>query len=470
MPPYFDSFDGFHRSTGPGIKLLGGTLSKDLDYNHSFIEQRVDKCVESMQLVLNLKDPQLCLLLLRACEMMPKLVFTWRTMHPIFLEDAINTLDSSIMDTLRLISVGDGPSFGDFQLSLASLPISKGGLGILLASDVANYTFASSVMDTLSLQNSILGRATSFLPQKYKFAVDTFTTKLFPDNPVQAADISTKIMMPLKNTQKFMAQLFFDSKKQKLLSHVYITTKSIEVQRCFRAVLSSIIQPVASAWLFAMPNYGMMQKMSPSEFHSAISYRLLIPQFTADQNCLCTGCHKKLDIYGYHPLNHGNLFARHQTVRDALYDLASKAGFHPRKDAEVFCLGMNGARQRPADILMSGDDYAEDCIDVTVVSPLPATITAEIKIGQKVEAAELAKYRKHELACENASYGFRAFAVDVFGVFAKRSLNLLHRIRNSLMRKTGYPEWLATAVCYRRISIAVQIAVARRVVAIHYQV
>jgi hypothetical protein len=141
MPPYFDSFDGFHRSTGPGIKLLGGTLSKDLDYNHSFIEQRVDKCVESMQLVLNLKDPQLCLLLLRACEMMPKLVFTWRTMHPIFLEDAINTLDSSIMDTLRLISVGDGPSFGDFQLSLASLPISKGGLGILLASDVANYTF-----------------------------------------------------------------------------------------------------------------------------------------------------------------------------------------------------------------------------------------------------------------------------------------------------------------------------------------
>jgi hypothetical protein len=262
-----------------------------------------------------------------------------------------------------------------------------------------------------------------------------------------------------------MAQIFYDNKKQKIQSHAYIVSKPIEVQICFRAVLSSITQPVASAWLLALPNAGMLQQMSAPEFQVAISYRLLIPQFPADQSCQCTGCKKKLDIYGYHTFNHGHLFARHQIVRDALHYLAGKAGFHPRRDAQVYCLGMSGTKLRPADILMSGDDYAEDCIDVTVVSPIPSTITSEIKIGNKVEASELAKYRKHELACENAAYGFKAFAVDVFGVIAKRSLHLLHRIRNSMVRSSGYPDWLATAVCYRRISIAVQIAVARRTVA-----
>jgi hypothetical protein len=400
--------------------------------------------------------------------MMPKLVFTWRTSRPKHLEESIERLDNSITASLRLLVAGDGPGFGSFQLLLSSLPVNMGGLGISLAADLAKFTYAASVFSTLHLQNSILGALPAVIPENFKDSMDSFSSSIFPGLTDSASELSTKLMLPHSKLQNKMAHIFFEAKRASILNHDYILDKSLSVQRSFRAILSSTVEPVASSWLFAIPNAGLMQKMTGPEFRAVLAYRLLMPQYSSKQFCQCTNCVKPMDTYGYHVLNcSGKRFDRHETVRDALLYLANKAGFHAEKKANVTCLGPDPFRLhllKPADILMDGDDFPKDCVDITVVCPLAANINADIMIGKKVEESERKKYSKHKSACEDSSYGFKAFAVDVFGVIAKRSRELLDRVTNSMVSNSGYPPWLAKAISHRRISIAIQIGVARQVV------
>ena len=240
-------------------------------------------------------------------------------------------------------------------------------------------------------------------------------------------------------------------------------------QRRFRGILNSNCAFGASSWLFALPNGGMNQRMTPLEFQSAACFRLLIPQFVAGSRCCQQPCEKSMDIYGYHALVcGGHLLPRHNTVRDALYDLMSKARFDPRKDADVTCLGTISGRPaafRPADILMAGDDFDKDCVDVTVVSPLCSTRQPEVEVGKAAQRAEKNKINKHLAACEAAGYGFKAFAIDVFGVMGEESAMLLRRICKKMIRETCCAKYKAMAICYRRVSMAVQLGVARQMVA-----
>jgi hypothetical protein len=468
-PPNFDNFSRFQRTVGPGVELLGGALSRSHEFIDAVVMKRVNKCIASVQVMMALRDPQLCLLLLRTCEMMPKLMYCWRTTHPSYLRSACSIMDNAVTSTLRDIVVSGGPHFGEFQLSLSSLPVSMGGLGVPLPSDVASYAFVASMLSSLPLQNDIL-EVTQHIPPFLREMVDTFSDAVFPSDPDQALKLSLETIVPQSKHQFTMAHVYNTAKRSVILQHDYIQRASLDMRRRFRTVLDSAIEPLASAWLFALPNAGMNQKLSPSEFQAAMAYRLLMPQFPPDQQCQCTGCHATMDVYGYHALScRGGTFDRHQIVRNALFDLATMARFSPVKDAPVQCLGRSRHSVqthmfRPADILLEGDDYPRDCVDVTVVSPLPSHITADIVIGKKVNSSEEDKYRKHQEACENVNFGFKAFAIDVFGVVATRSLQLLHRIRNAMARTAGYPLRKATAICHRRISLAVQMGVARQAV------
>ena len=152
-------------------------------------------------------------------------------------------------------------------------------------------------------------------------------------------------------------------------------------------------------------------------------------QFEPGAMCCQNTCTSAMDIYGYHALVcKGHLLSRHNTVRDALYDLMVKARFNPMKDAPVTCLGMQSGRPtafRPADILMAGDDFDRDCVDVTVVSPLVTNHQRVVEVGKAAQAAEDRKFAKHRAACEMAGLGFKAFALDVlFKAFMARSLEL----------------------------------------------
>jgi hypothetical protein len=480
-------FNDLSHASENGIELLGGAVSTSAPFVASVVQKRVDKCIASLRHMLDLKDPQLCLLLLRACEGMPKLVYAWRTTPPDMLQEAAALFEGEIIEALRWIVVADGPHFSGFHRRLATLPVSLGGLGISLPSDSLQFAFFSSFLSSLPLQNRILGLpavtelTVESLPLLVSQQLNSFATHVATDNS-SPADIVTKVLvqassslrdpaLPSPKLQLLNARKYYEFEHGKLLRHRHILSKDPETQHRFRAVLDSNSNARASAWLFALPNAGLSQQMSPLEFQAAVSFRLLLPQFSHGTFCNQRTCTAAMDVYGYHSLVcRGHLLPRHNTVRDALYDLLVRARFNPTKDAPVTCLGHQSGRPtalRPADILMSGDDFDNDCVDVTVVSPLVTNNQRAVIVGKAARDAEGMKVRKHSLPCEQAGFGFKAFAVDVFGVLSPDSAKLLDRVKSRMVRETCCAEYKAAAICFRRISFAVQLGVARQLIMSH---
>jgi hypothetical protein len=161
------------------------------------------------------------------------------------------------------------------------------------------------------------------------------------------------------------------------------------------------------------------------------------------------------------------LFKRHQALRDQLSKLYDLAGFRPKKDPGISVPGTCGGRvtsNRPADILVAGDSKAWDCVDVSIVSPIsPNAANSQVEVGCAAREAEARKFSKHGPGCHSMGLGFSPFVVDIFGVLAPQAHKVLHRIVARLCSELGYPKYKAEAICYRRISTAIQIAVARQV-------
>jgi hypothetical protein len=277
-----------------------------------------------------------------------------------------------------------------------------------------------------------------------------------------------QLLTPQPKLQQFMARLYFERKSQLLRSHPFLDRMTPDKRIRASALMASTGHKTAYSWLLALPNSGLGQSMNPVEFRVAISLRLLIPLFPSEFHCCASGCTSGVfDEFGYHALicgGTGNLRkSRHDVVRDALYDLGIRAGFNPVKDASVHCLGLTSSHTlRPADLLVRGDDYDRDCIDVTVVSPLRKTMSAGFTPGLAASTAERGKYVKHEAACNLANYGFKAFAADVFGVLGPRSEQFLDRLCNAFCSSSGLPSSVAYSICRRRVSFAVQLGVCRQ--------
>jgi hypothetical protein len=369
-----------------------------------------------------------------------------------------------LKETLKSILTGSGPFFGDFQFNLATLPIASSGLGIYNPRDTSVFSYIASLSQTIHLQNCVIDNPEIDLPQEYFYFhqhfIDTFNNH---------EDI---IGLP-QHTQKQMASIYFKVKRVSMINDPYITRQDNEMQKKFFAVLESFRQPHASAYLFALPNYGLNQVMTAKEFRANMALRLLIPKFSGLLTCNKPKCAAKMDAYGYHAINcRGSHFARHEGVVNALYLLLIEACLHPKKNAQVQCLGLSTRRSfsslvafRPADILMEWDEVVRKCcVDVTVVSPIKSFMAETFLVGKDAKKAEDDKMTKHADACYSSGFDFKPFAVDAFGGFAPKAKSLLKTIASILEGSKGYPKYLALRNVFSRISFAIHRGVAKQLV------
>jgi hypothetical protein len=310
-------FDDLTHSTEDGVELLGGAVSTSATFCAAVIAKRVDKCIATMHRMLELNDPQLCLLLLRSCEGMPKLVYSWRTLPPEYLQEAATRFEAELVEALRWIVAGDGPHFGPFQRRLATLPVSMGGLGIAMPSDLLHFCYCASALSSFDLQQEILGLphppSEQDLPGSWSARLDTVATLVAgPEAPALRREVlsyafptaapSNNTAVPPKNIQLFMARVYFEAQRVKLTDHPYFTSKDEATKRRFKAILDSTCHVGTSAWLFALPNGGLGQRMTPLAFQAAVSLRLLMPQFAPGSRCCQRSCEATMDVYGYHAL------------------------------------------------------------------------------------------------------------------------------------------------------------------------
>ena len=464
----------------PGVKLLGGVVSESAEFSQKVAQERIQKCEQTLSLLLTIEDPQVILLLMRACEGMPKLVYTWRTIPPEYLGELALRFSLVLQESLRKLILANGPGFSDFHLQLSSLPVSLGGLGISLPTDLIHFAYSSAKIESYVLQQRI--RVISSPPTApcllndpcFQPAIEQLNSLItlfhaLSDDRILA--LRNTVHSPPPHTQHIMARAYFESKRSQLLESDFIRSKPVNLQRQFNAVLSSSLHPLASAWLFALPNEGLNQHMSAPEFQAALCFRLLLPQYPSSEEIQCRNCAAVMDPYGFHSIlckEKAHFLTRHNSVRNALFDLLYLARFNPKKDAPVTCLRIDPDTQsstglRPADLLIDGDDFSKECVDVCVVAPfLSASLPNTFHVGRRAEVAQKGKYDKHLHACHASGLGFRAFALDAFGVPASDAASLLDRIRDRLVRECDYGVEMATGIVYRKISISVQRAVAQQ--------
>jgi hypothetical protein len=454
-----------------GVCLLGGGVSCDSDFLASFAEKRFEKWSESINLLMEFKDPFIQLLLLRSCLGFPKLNYLLRCTPPNLISDSIIKMESFLKDTLKGIVTGGGPGFGEFQFRLSTLPVCDSGLGIYNPADICHFAYISSVSQTKDLQDLILDNPNIGLPVEFH----TFR-QLFIDSFNNKEDIA----LP-QFTQSKLAAIFFNVRREMILNDFYITQQNSKLQHIFLAALESSRQRYASAYLFAMPNPGLNQVMSPKEFRADMALRLLMPKFSGTLICNKEKCGKPMDAYGYHAINcGGSFFARHEIVVKALHSLAFEAGIQSHMNALVQCLGVSNNNYRtpllpssslsltafrPADVLMTlNDAIRKTCVDVTVVSPIKAHMPVNFVVGKDAKTAEHEKFRKHEDACREAGYEFIPFAVDIFGGLAPEALKLLRLIASNLEVTKNCSRNVALNIVFRRISFSIHLGVARQLV------
>jgi hypothetical protein len=115
------------RADTSGFELLGAPIG-NTSFSTSLLEKRIGKIRDLIIAKLpNLKDSQAEFVLLRSCFGLPKFAYCLRTCNPIIHNSLFSSFDGLIRDSFGLVL---GKPLDDHQWTLASHPVSIGGLGI----------------------------------------------------------------------------------------------------------------------------------------------------------------------------------------------------------------------------------------------------------------------------------------------------------------------------------------------------
>ena len=149
----------------------------------------------------------------------------------------------------------------------------------------------------------------------------------------------------------------------------------------------------------------------------------------------------------------GDRIARHNMLRDVLFEAAASADLGPSKEERHL---LPGTSARPGDITirrwMNGKDGA---IDVTMASPLcPSHVTeAAAQAGAALEKACKRKVRETAEACLREGVVFLPFALETLGGLHKGAIIQVKLIATALARSKGLYEGEATGQLFGRISL-----------------
>ena len=426
---------GVTRAVG-GFKLLGAPLG-DRDFEEDLVERRLADISHLLERLPLLEDPHMEFTLLKNCFAFPKFAFTLRTLdtsnHPALLD----SFDQAVRGALEGIL---GSPLPPAQWQQATLPVSKGGMGLRKASSHGAAAFLGSLVSSQLLVQEIrqkqLGGPALEVPDANQLSLDLNN----PPNVVAAAlqDLNAQLGDPLTYgevtgmTQRSLSVLV-DTEASSRLLQATVDERELARLRC-------VGREGAGDWLTAFPSKALGLHLRRSEFVAAAKYRLGLPVFEREAECPMPRCPGLSDNMGDHAIScglGGERIARHNHVRDALFQAAVQAGLGPRKEPDGL---LPGSDDRPADVLIpfwtGGQDTA---LDVTVVNPLQtALVTRASQDGESaVDSAHRTKARKYEERCSREGITFIPLAVDTLGGWHPIALKTITRLGRQLARNIG---------------------------------
>ena len=167
-------------------------------------------------------------------------------------------------------------------------------------------------------------------------------------------------------------------------------------------------------------------------------------------------CHRVNDVMGDHAIScavGGERIAKHNHVRDAVFQAAVQAQLGPSKEPDGL---LPGSDDRPADVLIPFWTQGRDtALDITVVNPLQSALLHRSSQdgGSAVAEAYNRKMRNYGDRCAAEGIAFLPMAVDSLGGWHKAGLEAITRLGRQLARILGGDEKVQVRHLRQRIAI-----------------
>ena len=172
--------------------------------------------------------------------------------------------------------------------------------------------------------------------------------------------------------------------------------------------------------------------------------------------CPASRCKGISDVLGIHAIScayGGERIAKHQHLRDAVFNAAVQSNLGPVWEADGLLPNSN---DRPADVLLRYWHQGRDAaVDVTVVNPLCASLVDRVaKDGDAgVGHAHKVKMDKYWARCQAQGLAFLPMTVDVYGGRHRQGLATLKKLGGQLARALGKPEGEVLAHLRQRVGV-----------------
>ena len=329
-----------------------------------------------------------------------------------------------------------GANLDDLQWAQAQLPVASCGMGLRAAEDHASSAYISSVSETEHLIELLLDREVRI---DLNDALIHYSEKVREDNVLSREQV--------------------DGQRQKALSlRIDIVNKEavLDSMTSVRdmARMNSLGARHSGDWLNVIPSQALGLHLRPEEFRTASLYRLGLPLYTKAGPCPV--CSAPSGEHGDHAIScgmAGERIARHNVLRDAIFQVASSANLAPLKEQKAL---LPGIESRPADVMIRNWTAGKDtAIDVTVVNGLRADLVegSAREQGHAVQHAYQTKWSKYGLACESEGIHFLPMPVDCLGCWHELAIMNIKKLACALARSTGQSDAEAINHTFQRLSV-----------------
>ena len=149
----------------------------------------------------------------------------------------------------------------------------------------------------------------------------------------------------------------------------------------------------------------------------------------------------------------GDRIARHNILRDVIFEAAASADLGPVKEERHL---LPGTIARPGDVVIRRWSNGKDgAIDVTVTSPLASSNVAgaAAEAGASLTKACMRKTRDTADACRREGLVFLPFALETLGGFHSGAVTQVKLLASALARSRGSEEGEATSQLFGRLSL-----------------
>ena len=298
-----------------------------------------------------------------------------------------------------------GVPLSEWSWLKASVPSSRGRIGLRSASLHAPAAFLASSTSSQELIGKMLGRPLS-CSTHMESAVAALSSSASKPDWLCLEDIDVPI------SQRSLSLAIDEAIHQHLFSSAPSTRAS--------ALAHLFALPHASDWLNGVPSAALGLHLQDQEFRCCLRYCLGVPLHSTSYSC--PECRSTADAYGDHQVGcggNGDRIARHNAIRNVLFSAAQSAALAPTREAPSL---VPDSHSRPADILLP--TWSHGCpaaLDVHVISPLQQLTLHEAAStpGHALQVGVWRKLTLHLSACCSAGVDFIPVVAETLGGLAE---------------------------------------------------